>query len=116
MYRSEGNHAHGPYTEGEKSNPADDLLMADTGAVVFGGNYEVTVTLGASAAAHFALQRRNIANDGSVGGVPILYGPAGATVQYTFVYRLESGQRLRVIMDDALTGTASVSLNMEQFS
>jgi hypothetical protein len=113
MIRAEGNPALGPYTEGEKTNPADDLLMADTGVLTYGGNYEVIVTIGASAAAHFALQRRNTADGANVGNVPIIYGPAGQSGQYRFVYKVEAGERIRVIMDDALTGTAAVSLNLE---
>jgi len=112
MFRAYGNSPRGPFTEGEQTNPADDALMADTGALA-AGSYEVIATIGASASAHFALQRRNADNDENVGDVPVLYGPAGQSGQYRFLYRVEAGERLRVVMDDSLTGTASVALNVE---
>ena len=105
------NPAIGPATEGEQTNPADDALMADTGALAYAGTYEVLVTIGASAAAHFQVQRRNAANAANVGSVPIAYGPAGQSGQYRFFFNIAAGERLRVVMDDALTGTAAVTIN-----
>lgn len=103
--------AIGPVSEGELTNPADDALCADTGAVAFSGVYEFLVTIGASAAAHFQVQRRNAANGANVGAVPIAYGPAGQSGQYRFFFNLVAGERVRVVMDDALTGTVAVSIN-----
>lgn len=116
MFRDIGNQALGPYTQGELTDPTAGTVTADSGAVALGGNYEVIVTLGASAPAQFQLQRRNAANGANVGNVPIIYGPAGQSGQYRFLYRLEPTERVRVVMDDNLTGTAVVSLNLEQLS
>jgi hypothetical protein len=102
-------------TEGEVTNPSDNDVVADTGALL-PGIYEVRVTLGASAAAHYALQRRNAANDANVGVVPILYAAAGQSGQYVFRFSIETGERVVVAMDDALTGTASVILQWERLS
>jgi hypothetical protein len=111
-----GNVPIGPETEGEQTNPADDAVMADSGAITSRGIYEVLVSIGASAAAHFQVQRRNVANSGNVGDVPVIYGPAGQTGQYRFWFVLEVGERLRVVMDDALTGTAAVTVNLMQMA
>lgn len=115
MLRDYGNPPLGPFTEDEQTNPIDSALMADTGALS-AGSYEMLITIGASAAAHFAVQRRNSANDGNVGDVPIVYGPAGQSGQYRFLFKLEASERVRVIMDDALTGTAAVSINAERLT
>lgn len=113
--REIGNTALGPFSEGEQTNPADSAVVADTTALQ-GGNYDVLVTVGASAAAHFALERRNVANNANVGAVPILYGAAGQSGQYRFIYTIDTGERIRVIMDDALTGTVAVVLNLDKLT
>lgn len=100
-------------TGGELTNPADDAVVADTGALT-AGIYEFRVGCGATAAAHFAVQRRNAANGANVGDVVILYAAAGQTGMYPLTYKLEEGERVRVIMDDALTGGASVFINGEK--
>lgn len=99
---------------GEQTNPSDADVIADTGALA-AGIYEVRVTVGASAAADVALERRNAANSGNVGDVPVIKVPAGQTCQYVFTYKLELSERLRVIMDDALTGTIAATLNVEAY-
>jgi hypothetical protein len=111
-----GNVPIGPETEGEQTNPADDAVMADSGAITSRGIYEVLVSIGASAAAHFQVQRRNVANSGNVGDVPVIYGPAGQTGQYRFWFSLLKTERVRVVMDDALTGTAAVTVNLMQMA
>lgn len=100
-------------SEGEKTNPALNLLMADTGALA-AGTWELRFTVGASAAADFQIQRRNAANTANVGDVVILKGPAGQSGQYIFTFHLEVNERVRVVMDDALTGTAAVAINGEK--
>lgn len=115
MFRDYGNPALGPFSEGEKTNPADELLMATSGAMA-AGNYEVIVTLGASAAADFRLERRNAADAAAVGNTLVIKGPAGQSGQYRFLFKLETSERISVYMDDALTGTAAVGLNLEQLS
>ena len=97
-------------SQGEQTNPTDATVMADTG-VLDSGFYEVLVTASASADAHFDLQRRNTANDGNTGDTIVFYAAAGAPVQLIFTYFVNDGERLRVIMDDALTGTAAVGIS-----
>lgn len=100
-------------TEDELTNPLDNALVADTGELP-AGVYEMRITLGSSAAADFAVQRRNAANDANVGAVPIIKTPAGQSGQYLFTFKLETDERVRVTMDDALTGTASGTINWER--
>ena len=102
-------------SEGQTTNPGTTNVMADTGALD-GGNYEVRALVGASAAATFALQRRNAANDGNVGDVPVLYVVAGSSAQFTLRYRVEAGERIRLMMHAALTGTAAAALNVEKMT
>lgn len=116
MFRDFGNAPFGPASEGEKTNPADELLMATSGALPYAGNYEVVVTVGASAAADFRLERRNAADAAAVGNTVVIKGPAGQSGQYRFLFKLEASERVSVYMDDALTGTAAVALNLEQLS
>lgn len=110
-FHAEGNPPLGPFTEGELTNPSDDALTADTGALPYTGHYEFLITIGASAAAHFQVQRRNAANGANVGAVPIIYGPAGQSGQYRVWVSIAAGERVRVVMDDALTGTCAVTIN-----
>lgn len=100
-------------TAGETTNPADNAVVADTGALNE-GIYEFRIFFGATAAAHFAVQRRNAANGANVGDVPIIYAAAGQTGCYPFRLSLEAGERVRVTMDDALTGDASCIINGEK--
>jgi hypothetical protein len=96
-------------SQGEQTNPADDAVVADTGALD-AGMYEVLVTASSSADAQFALQRRNAANDTTVGDVIGFYTATSTPVQLIFTLFVDHSQRLRVIMDDALTGTCWVSI------
>lgn len=101
---------YGPYSEGEKTNPSAADVLATTPAMPAGA-YEVLVTAGGSAAADFALQVRNAPNGATVSSV-VIKGPAGQSGQYRFFVQLVRDQVVRVVMDDALTGTAAVGLNL----
>lgn len=115
MFRNFGNKALGPYSEGELTNPLDEALTADTGALDR-GNYEFLITVGASAAADVRIERRNAANGANVGNTLVLKAPAGQSGQYRLLYSVDQGERVRVLMDDALTGTIAVGINGEQFT
>jgi hypothetical protein len=100
-------------TEGKQTDPDTTDVMADTGALT-AGIWEFKVSLGASAAATFLVQRRNAANSDDVGDVPVVYVPAGATGQYVYTFEIETGERVRVMMEANLTGTAAAVLNYEK--
>lgn len=100
---------------GKQTNPTTATVLADTGALV-AGLYEVRVLLGASAAAIFALERRNAANGANVGDVPAIYVPAAGSLYAVFTYVLEASERLRVVMETNLTGTAAATLQVERLT
>lgn len=100
-------------TQGQKTNPTTSTVLADTGAVPLAGLYDLSLLLGASAAAEFAVQVRNAANDTTV-TTYVVYGAAGQTGQYLMrAVRLDLGQRVRVVMNATLTGTAAAVVNAE---
>lgn len=100
-------------SEGETTNPLDSAVVADTGALN-AGIYEFRIYIGATAAAHFMVQRRNAANGANVGVTPVFYAAAGQTGCYPLTITLEDGERVRVILDDALTGDCAVTINGEK--
>src|SRR3990167_8501461 len=93
----------------DETNPTTSTVLADTGALP-GAVYDVRLTLGASAAAKFAIQRRNAANDANVGDVIIIYCAANVGLVHTLLTQLEPNERIRVTMATDLTGTAAVSV------
>lgn len=101
----------GPFSEGEQTNPADELLMADSKALPAGA-YEVLVSVGASAASDLAVEHRNQANDGNIVRV-VIKAVAGQTGQYRFFIQAAESQRVRVLMDDAQgAGTVAAWVNL----
>ena len=98
---------------GEQTNPVDEAVLADTGALN-AGHYYGFATISASAAAQFRIERRNAANSAAVGAAHLVYVPAGDVRQIVFGFQLDASERIRVVMDDALTGTAGATLNYSQ--
>lgn len=100
--------------QGELTNPSSGDVAADTGALGAaaggGGTYEILVVAASTAFVELALQRRNAANDATVGDALIFYGPANNTVAVPFRLQCERGERFRVVLNANLTGIASVSI------
>lgn len=103
----------GPYTTAEATNPSDEATVVETPALP-AGPYEVLVTPGASAAADFGLEQRNLANDGIIGTRIVIKAAAGQSGQYRFFFNIAEGQRMRLVMDDALTGSEAGVLNLRR--
>jgi hypothetical protein len=99
----------------EQTNPTAGTVLVDTGALDAGKatQWRMLVTICASAAAQFQIQRRNAANGANVTAI-LIYVPAGDTRQFLFGFTLEASERVRVVMDDNLTGTAAAEINYEQ--
>ncbi len=91
------------------TNPTTSDILADTGALA-AGMYEARVLVGASAAAIFAVQRRNAANDANVGDVVVIYCGAGVSVQHPLRMQIEPNERIRVTMEANLTGTGAAAI------
>jgi hypothetical protein len=105
--------AHYPITRASsasESNPTTATILADTGALATGGIFEARFILGASAAAIFALQRRNAANDATVGDVVLVYVAAGQSECPVLRFEIEADERIRVTMGANLTGTAAATV------
>jgi hypothetical protein len=68
--------------------------------------YEVLVVFSASATAVFQVERRNAANDATVGDVPIVLVAANTPVAIPFRFEAENGERFRIMMQTNLTGDA----------
>ena len=104
------------YSEGPQTNPTTSTVMADTGAVspVFAAECRIYVIVGANAPAAFVVQRRNAANDANVGAAVVVY--ATGSGEYLLSYKLEGGERLRVMMQANLTGTAAASIFVERIT
>jgi len=100
-------------SEGKQTNPTANLLMADTGALTSRGVYEVRAVCGGSAAGIFQLERRNVANDSTLGSAVVIYTPTAASGEYVIESVAEVGERFRVIMNAGLTGTAAATLQTE---
>lgn len=97
----------------DETNPTTATILADTGALE-GGIYRAHLVLGASAAAKFAVQRRNAANSANVGDVVNIYVAAGTTEEVTLRFALEKDERVRVTMLANLTGTASAAIQAQR--
>jgi hypothetical protein len=101
-------------SQGEQTNPTTATVMADTGELDAeeggGGIYEALVVLSASATAKFQVEVRNAANGATVGDAHIVYAAANTPVAIPFRFEIERDQRIRVMMNANLTGTAAVNL------
>jgi hypothetical protein len=96
-------------TAGKTTNPTTTSVLADTGALA-SAIYEVSVFVGCSAAATFVIQRRNAANDASVGDVPVIRAAAGQTAEYMLTYALNTNERIRVLPEANITGDAEATI------
>lgn len=96
-----------------ETNPTTATILADSGAQK-GGIYEARLVLGASAAATFAVQQRNAANDGNSGDVVVVYVAAGQSECPILRFQLEPNERVRVTMAANLTGTGAASLMLQR--
>lgn len=100
---------------GEVTNPADEAVVADTGALDAaaggGGIYEVAVVVSASAASQFRLERRDAANGAVVGTSLGFYVAAGGNIVFDVLREALRGERFRIVMDDA-QGAGTVYANI----
>lgn len=107
-------------SQGKKTNPDTSEVMADTGALGAttggGGIYEVYVLVWADDDAEFVVQRRNAANSAAVGDVLILPVKAGIPAAMVYKFEVERGERLRVMMNAALTGDAVATLQAQRIA
>lgn len=107
-------------SQGEQTNPTTATVMADTGAlgssVGGGGIYEAFVVASASVLGKFQVERRNAANDATVGDVRPFYCLAASSVGYLFRFEILNGEWIRVMMTANLTGTAEATITVQRVS
>lgn len=102
-------------SQGELTDPADDTVVADTGQITSPGLYDILVLAVASASAQVKLQHRNAANTANVDDESGIYVPANQSVVVPWRFAINNkNERIRVIMDDALTGTMWCSINAQR--
>jgi hypothetical protein len=100
------------YTEGAKSNPAANTVLADTGALT-GGNKTIIVLADCNVAADVTIEHRNDSNTSTIESqqISIL---ANGTISITLPYgtlTFATDERLRVIVKSTITlGTAQASI------
>ena len=95
------------------TNPLSGAVVADSGAVPATGLYEVRVIVSSSAAANFALQRRNAGNTANVAPFPVTIYTQAQSAQYALMVPLLVGERFRVTMGANLTGNAQACVQLE---
>lgn len=104
--------------KGEITNPDTSSILADTGEIKNSdggsGTWEILIVASANAAAEFAVQHRNSTNTGTQGDVMIFYTPTSVPCAVPFRFDLQTGERIRVTMNTALTGDAVVSLTAQR--
>jgi hypothetical protein len=94
---------------GKQTNPTTADVLADTGAIP-SALYDVRVLVGCSAAATFNIQHRNAANDGNVSDTVLIRAAAGQTGEYIFKYALNTNERIRVVPEANITGSAEATV------
>lgn len=94
---------------GKTTNPTTASVLADTGAVTYGGLYEVRILVGCSAAATFYLQHRDATNATTTTQV-LLRAAAGQTGEYILKYNLAASERLRALPEANITGDAEITI------
>lgn len=97
----------------EQTNPGSGAVVADTGAIAKIGSYQAYIITGASAAAEFRAEKRDAANGATVTQT-IFYRAANDTAEYMIPFRVDNAnERLRVVMNAALTGRSTTSIHWE---
>lgn len=98
------------YTAGPQTNPADQAVLADTGAIGSGNNTPACIMVTANAQASVIVEQRNAANNATVAS-QFIRVPANDTRSLDMgVISLGPGERLRVLQSGALTGVIHASI------
>lgn len=106
------------------SNPTTTTILAEIDSTklhagLYGGSdttlhrtFQITCKVGASSAGNFQLEAANSTTLGStsVRQREIIFSPVGQTAQYTDHWVLQSGDRLRVLVNSTFTGNCFASI------
>lgn len=102
------------FTEGRKTNPGANTVLADTGPVpaVTGDELFVYVVARASVNTQLALQHRDTTNTSNISYVEFDV-PANSTVSFLLPFIVKQGERLRVINVSAITGDVTAHIRYD---
>lgn len=98
------------YTNGLVSNPAAGTVLADTGAVSEDSEYHAYIVGSSTANARVRIEHRNPDNTANSQSPIVLHVGANTPIELFVPVRLVKGERLRVVMDAALTGDVVFSV------
>jgi hypothetical protein len=97
-------------TAGVQTNPSTDAILADTTALTPGGQSDVTVIIGGNVAFVVTVEHRNAANNANV-NTQVLAAAANAPFSCDMPgINFGSGERLRIRLNAAVTGSVQASL------
>ena len=101
-------------TVAEATNPSDNDVMADTGALP-GGIYEVLCNMScATAIAKVHVAQRNVDNDADVGAEMHFNIPQDSGRDVPLRFELEKNQRVVIRMAAAQTGTTACNITAQR--
>jgi hypothetical protein len=99
------------------AGPSENDVLVDGGAVIHGGNYTVSVIVGATVSALFTIARRNAANDDDVTNyVFSVFTGAGASSEFIVSLPLEVSERVVVRAGAANAGNNYAAINLEHLT
>lgn len=104
---------------GALADPASGAVVADSGALLSGGLFEVDVDFfcaaGATGSTTFGVEHRNAANDTTLASVlfPVV---VGATTSRKASFQLGIGERIRVVATGDITGSVQASLSLNRIA
>lgn len=99
------------FTAGPQTNPADQAILADTGAITIGNNTIATVVVTANAQASVVVERRDATNATTLTSQFIRCPANDTKVVSLGTVALAINERLRVLNSGALAGIVQASLS-----
>lgn len=101
------------YTEGLKSSPLANTILADSGAFETGTGVDITVLLSGTLACTVAFEHRNAANDATLQAHTFIFGansPHCLHLANSFI--VGEGERLRLRLVQTSVGDVQGSMNI----
>jgi hypothetical protein len=107
-------------TQAASSDPSTSTLIAELNSSngLIGGLYEVRWAVGASTGALFRLEHALSTGLGStaIRDQAMVFTGSNQTSEFVFNYKLEAGDRLRVLTNSSFTGSVAAKISAEQFT
>lgn len=104
-------------TQAAASNPSTSTLLAELSSLAE-GLYEVRWCVGASTGALFRLEHALSTSLASTGirDQTMVFTGSNQSAEYVFGYRVETGDRLRVLVNSSFTGSVAAKISAEIFT